>query len=164
MYAPVPANTLIFQRFDAFLRKDLPAGYHRDGGYEQIFSAKKISDSMKPLLRAPTRDANDADHLSIILLLGAIYLLAVGKVPIDFTSPWLLVITLSLITAPSLWMRLPYAKWGGVAVSLVLGYLFVVPLTTQGISIRQGFTAVGICAMCYWFFKIDYSHTFPDEE
>lgn len=117
---------------------------------------------MKPLLRTPTRDANDSDHLAIMLLVGGLYSFSLCDTLIDLRSPWLIVALMSVITAPFLWMRLPYAKWGGVAVSLTIPWIYLSPLINQGFSIKVVYMSAAFLVIIYWFIKIDYNHVCPE--
>lgn len=112
-------------------------------------------------LHIPSRDANDADHLCIMLLAGGIASLHAFYTYPAFDVWWCIFGVIAVVIAPLLWIRLPHAKWGGVLASSIFVFLAI----RQGIpiSIRGCTTILAALLAVYWFWKIDYSNRFEDE-
>ena len=110
--------------------------------------------------RFPTRDANDADHLAIMLLFGGILSFtakeSVGYLPFA----WKVLGTISAVSAPLLWIRLPHMKWGGVIAAVILGFIPILRSAYQSIGLSDALPVLGGIVIGYWFFRIDYRHRF----
>ena len=113
-------------------------------------------------LHLPSRDANDADHLCIMLLVSGIASIYVFYAHPAFDIWWCIYGVFAVVTSPLLWIRLPHAKWGCIFASGIFVYL----AARQGIpnSTRDGFALLVSLLFVYWFYKIDYSHRFEDKE
>jgi len=70
----------------------------------------------------------------------------------------------SIVSAPLLWIRLPFAKWGGVIASLLMGSIPVILFPDQGFTFRDGLMVLAFLLIAFWFYRIDYKHRFPVEE
>lgn len=112
--------------------------------------------------RLPSRDANDADHLAILLLAGGILSFtskeSVGLLP----YAWKVLGSVSVVTAPLLWVRLPHMKWGGVIAAVILGSIPLVRSAHQAMEGRDALGVLGALVIGYWFFRIDYRHRWAD--
>ena len=116
---------------------------------------------MIPFRHAPTRDANDADHLAIMLLIGAVLsFYRLSTIDESVRIVWMVMGVVCLISAPLLWMRVPLAKWGGVTASLLLGVSSIIRSIDSGFSLMTILLPVSTLVIAFWFFKIDYSHRF----
>ncbi len=114
--------------------------------------------------RYPTRDANDADHLAIMLLVGGI-LSFTAKEPVGYLPhAWKALGVVSVVTAPLLWMRLPYLKWGGVIAAVILGLIPILRSAYQAIGLRDALPVLGAIVIAYWFSRIDYRHRFTVDD
>lgn len=114
--------------------------------------------------RCPTRDANDADHLSILLLIGGIFSFTAKESIGHLPHAWTALGVVSVATAPLLWIRLPCAKWGGVIASLILGAIPILRSSNQPITVRDALPILGALVIGYWFFRIDYRHRFDEDQ
>lgn len=118
-----------------------------------------------PVLRVPTRDARDADHMAIIAVLGGIYLWW-GRAGLPAsTAPWVTGIAIaSAICGVLLWLRVPAIKWLGVLVFVAICGLGVRRLALDGFSLGRIVSIVlpAICAV--WMGRIDYTHRFVDDD
>ena len=89
-----------------------------------------------PVLRVPTRDARDADHMAIIAILGGICLWW-GRAGLPAaTLPWIAGIALaSILCGILLWLRVPAIKWLGVLVFVAMSGLGIRRLILDGWSL-----------------------------
>ena len=118
-----------------------------------------------PILRAPTRDARDADHMAIIAIAGGVYFWWGRSGLPAGTLPWITGMSLaSIVCGILLWLRIPAVKWLGVLVYVAMFGLGVRSVILDGWNLRQllGLLLPLICAV--WMARIDYSHKFIDDE
>ncbi|OYV07349.1 MAG: hypothetical protein CFE26_01495 [Verrucomicrobiales bacterium VVV1] len=66
----------------------------------------------------------------------------------------------SVVTAPLLWVRFPYMKWGGVVAAVILGSIPILRSAHQAIGFRDALPVLGAIVIGYWFFRVDYHHRF----
>ena len=118
-----------------------------------------------PVLRVPTRDARDADHMAIIALAGGIYLWW-GRAGLPAaTLPWITGIALaSILCGLLLWLRVPAVKWLGVLVFVAISGLSIRRLVLDGWSLGQMLRTLLPLVCAVWMGRIDYSHRFVDED
>ena len=114
--------------------------------------------------RYPTRDANDADHLAIMLLVGGILSFTVKESVGYLPYAWKAIGVVSVVTAPLLWIRLPHMKWGGVMAAVILGLIPILRSAHQAMGLRDSFPVLGAIVIAYWFFRIDYRHRFTADD
>lgn len=116
---------------------------------------------MIPFLHVPSRDANDADHLAIMLAVGGLVTLFNLDRFTDLTRTfWLPLSVIAIVSAPLLWIRVPHAKWGGSIAALLLGAPLVPDVLAGKLDLRTGFMLVACAVIAYWFAIIDYDHRF----
>lgn len=118
---------------------------------------------MAPLLHIPTRDAKDADHLAIMLLVGGLIGIFQKDIADSHQVVWYSMSVISLISAPLIWLRVPHAKWGGVLAALLLGYTHFLAIPEGAFfSTRASFHLVGSLIVAYWYLAINYDHKYSD--
>jgi hypothetical protein len=118
-----------------------------------------------PVLRAPSRDARDADHMALITVAGGIYLWW-GRAGLPAaTRPWVTGIALaSILCGILLWLRVPAIKWLGVLVFVAIAGLSIRHLLLNGWSLGQMLLILLPLVCAVWMGRIDYSHRFVDDE
>jgi len=115
---------------------------------------------MARFLRPPTRDANDADHLAIILLIGGVLSFYVKLRPGELPYAWQALGVVSLIAAPLLWLRVPHAKWVCVLAAGIWCAISVLRVVHEPTIVRHTFPLLGSLLFIYWFIRIDYRSRF----
>jgi hypothetical protein len=117
-----------------------------------------------PILRLPTRDARDADHIAIIAVAGGVYLWS-GRAGLPApTVPWIASIAVaSILCGVLLWLRVPAIKWLGVLVFIAIGSLGIRHLILDGwnLGVAARLILPVICAV--WMARIDYKQRFTDD-
>jgi hypothetical protein len=118
-----------------------------------------------PVLRVPTRDARDADHMAIIAVAGGIYLWWGRTGLSSATAPWIVGIALaSILCGVLLWLRVPAIKWLGVLVFVAMCGLGIRRLMLDGWSLGVAVRLVLPLICAVWMGRIDYSQRFVDDE
>ena len=118
-----------------------------------------------PVLRVPSRDARDADHLAIIAVAGGIYLWW-GRVGLPAaTLPWITGIAVaSLLCGVLLWLRVPAVKWLGVVVFAAICGLSIRRLMLDGFSLGVTVRILLPIVCAIWMARIDYAHKYVDDD
>lgn len=113
-----------------------------------------------PFFHVPTRNARDADHLALMLGIGGVIsLVNVGRMIPETQMLWLAFAIAAMVSAPLLWIRVPYAKWGGVVSSLFLGASIIVAARgSSGMGMREYILLGALVVIAIWFVRIDYDH------
>ncbi len=118
------------------------------------------NNSKNPILRFPTRNENDADHLAIIaVIVGAyiIYSLLFSTSTEQVFKPFsILVCTLMVISGPLIWIRIPYAKWGCVIAFCCILISGAILAFQHGLSLSRIFVICGSIYGIISYMRIDY--------
>ena len=118
-----------------------------------------------PILRLPTRDARDADHMALITVAGGLYCWWGRAALPDATRPWLMAIAAaSILCGVLLWLRIPAIKWLGVLVFIAMCGFGVRRFALQGFDMRVALLILLPVVCAIWMAQIDYSHKFADGE
>ncbi|MFT5104590.1 MAG: hypothetical protein ACI9UA_000205 [Pseudoalteromonas tetraodonis] len=116
---------------------------------------------MIPFLHIPSRDARDADHMAILLAVGsAVTLIRLGNYSGITQTLWLAMSIIGICTAPLLWIRIPYAKWGGVIAALLLATPLQLRVIGEGPDLHACLLLLTCLVIAYWYGIIDYDHQF----
>ena len=118
-----------------------------------------------PFFRVPSRDARDADHLALMLVVGGIYVLsgyAGWEAPVYL---WMMATSVvAIVGGLLLWSRMPGAKWFGFLVCISIVALATRHVFGRGLAVSNILALVGGGCMAYWFVRIDYCHEFSDSD
>jgi hypothetical protein len=120
----------------------------------------------RPVLRIPTRDARDADHMAIILIAGGLYLLrGRSQVSPSIHLAYTAISALLILSGTLLWLRLPAVKWLGALAFLGLALLAIRHGQIKGWSLFVIMNLLLPLLCIFWIIRIDYSHKFdPDTD
>ena len=114
---------------------------------------------MPKFLKVPTRDAHDADHMAISLLIGCVFGVFHQSISQDIVILWYVMCATGAISAPLLWLRVPFAKWGGAVASIMFVYIsFYTQPPGTFFNTISGYITLLSPVIVFWFVRIDYSH------